>query len=193
MADWDNPRIITVTGINDSIADGEQAYLIDLAVTDGEAAYLALTIDSIPAINSDDDTVGATVSPRSLIISETEPLNPNGGMQLCPKNLADGQTFPQCSSFRVRLNTQPTAVVTFPVTNSDPIQMSVSRTTLQFSPADWATNQSVTVCGVDDGIDDSLATAMVMIGLGVSSDVGYSGYNPPDVGVTIVENCDKPL
>lgn len=55
---WDTPRIVTVTGVNDSAVDGDTTYSIVLgAATSSDPAYSGLDPDDIPLTNRNDDTI----------------------------------------------------------------------------------------------------------------------------------------
>src|SRR5205814_304465 len=121
-------QTITVTGLDDSLTDGNIAYSI---ITDpgisSDADYSGFNRADIALTNIDDDTAGITVSPTSgLITSEA------GGTD----------------SFTVVLNTQPTGDVTINLSSSDATEGSLSTVTLTFTATDWNIAQIVTVTGV---------------------------------------------
>ena len=88
------------------------------------------------------------------------------------------------ATFTVKLNIQPTANVTIGVSSSDTTEGTVSPSLLTFTSANWNANQTVTVTGVNDSLDDGNQSYTVVLAAASSSDSGYSGLNPNDVSVT---------
>jgi len=88
------------------------------------------------------------------------------------------------ATFTVKLSIQPTANVTIGVSSSDTTEGTVSPSLLTFTSANWNANQTVTVTGVNDSLDDGNQSYTVVLAAASSSDSGYSGLNPNDVSVT---------
>ena len=88
------------------------------------------------------------------------------------------------ATFTVKLSIQPTANVTIGVSSSDTTEGTVSPSLLTFTSANWNANQTVTVTGVNDSLDDGNQSYTVVLAAANSSDSGYSGLNPNDVSVT---------
>ncbi len=65
-ANWNTPQIVTVTGLDDSLDDGDVAYsLITAAASSADPNYNGLTAADVALVNLDDtDTAGITVSTR---------------------------------------------------------------------------------------------------------------------------------
>lgn len=58
-SDWDTPQTITVTGVNDSISDGDQDYTIQLSIdgtTTDNSGYKALITITVNVVNINNDT-----------------------------------------------------------------------------------------------------------------------------------------
>jgi trimeric autotransporter adhesin len=54
--DWDVAQTVTVTGVDDALDDGDAVYTIQFSATTGDdPAYTALTPDSFPVTNADND------------------------------------------------------------------------------------------------------------------------------------------
>ena len=94
------------------------------------------------------------------------------------------------ATFTVKLSSQPTANVTIGVSSSDTTEGTVSPSLLTFTSANWNANQTVTVTGVNDSLNDGNQSYTVVLASANSSDSGYSGLNPNDVSVT---NTDMTL
>ena len=55
--DWDIPQIVTVTGVDDKVADGDQNYLIQVRITTEDPFYQAVMMKDIILVNRDNDVV----------------------------------------------------------------------------------------------------------------------------------------
>src|SRR5262249_16883732 len=68
---WSAPQTVTVTGVDDNLADGNQPYAIVFsATTSTDAGYAAITPSSVAVVNVDSDTAGVTVGAISGRTSE---------------------------------------------------------------------------------------------------------------------------
>jgi len=129
--------------------------------------YQAFNAADVGLVNRDDDTFGFTIS--SLSGSSTSEV---GGSV----------------TFTVRLNSEPTANVTLPVSSSDTTEGLVSPASLVFTAANWNTTQTVTVTGVDDTILDGNVGYQITLGPATSGDALYNGHNPADFTLTNTDN-----
>ena len=176
-ANWNNPQSVTVTGVDDLSADGNQACTINFsAATSGDGEYNGMnpTPGSIPFTVLDNDSAGITVTAGStLSVSES------GTSQ----------------SFDVVLNSEPLAAVDIAVTSSDTgegIITAPALGALAFTTANWNVAQTVTVQGVDDAEVDGNQPFEVVLGAASSGDGNYNGINPNDVPcVTIDDESNK--
>jgi large repetitive protein len=168
---WATDQTVTVTGVNDNVDDGNIAYTIVTAQASGGGAnYNNLNAADIPVINVDDDTAGFTVTPVSGLTT-TE---------------AGGQ-----ATFTVRLSSQPSQNVAFSLSSNDTTEGTVSPTTLTFTGGaggNWNTDQTVTISGVDDNVDDGDIAYTIVTGPATSTDAQYTNLNPPNVTVTNQDN-----
>ena len=151
---WSTPQTVTVTGVDDSVVDGDVAYtIITAAATSTDPAYNGVKPLNGSVINLDNDAAGFTVSPAGpLIVSET------------------GTT----ADFTVALVAQPAGNVTVTVTSSDTTEGTVSPASRTFTPGNWSTPQSFTLIGVDDFVSDG-TVAYTLNGTASSADAGYNG------------------
>jgi hypothetical protein len=92
------------------------------------------------------------------------------------------------ATFTVALASPPSANVTIPVTSDTPTEGTATPATLQFTPDNWRTAQTVTVKGVDDQVADGPRDYMIVLGPATSDDGRYSGLDPDDVSVTNLDN-----
>ena len=78
--------------------------------------------------------------------------------------------------FTVKLDSQPTANVTIPISSDDVSEGTVSISNLTFTSTNWTSEQTVTVTGVDDSVVDDNVTYSVQLGMSSSNDSIYEGF-----------------
>ncbi|MBI5508173.1 MAG: Ig-like domain-containing protein [Deltaproteobacteria bacterium] len=166
-ATWSTPQLVTVTGVDDFVDDGDQAYAIVFAATaSADPAYSGLTPATLDLFNVDNDVVGINVS--AAVGSTTEA----GGT----------------ATFTIVLATQPSADVTVFFDSDTPSEGTVSSTSLTFTTSDWASVRTVTMTGVNDSIDDGNQTYNIVFTPTASADSAYDTLTPAGVLVTNVDN-----
>ena len=158
------PQTVTVTGVDDTTADGAVAYSIRTeAVVSSDPGYGGLDAADVQVTNTDNDAVGIVVTPVSGLVT-TEA----GGT----------------AAFSVVLTSTPLAPVTIPLGSSDTTEGTVSPASLVFTLADALTPQTVTVSGVDDLVADGSVAYSIGTAPPTSTDPGYAGLDAPDVAVS---------
>jgi len=163
-SNWKTPQTVTVTGINDDVDDGDQAYSIGLDPgSSTDTNYKALTPLSVAITNQDDDVSGVTVAPNSGLLT-TEA----GGT----------------ATFTVVLTSEPIAAVVIDLASSDSTEGLTSTPQLVFDAANWKIPQTVTISGVNDDVDDSDQAYSISLNLNNSSDPNYKTLSPQSVAVT---------
>jgi len=91
-------------------------------------------------------------------------------------------------AFTVVLGAQPVTNVVLTVTSADVGEVVVDSATLTFTPANWSTAKTVTVTGVDDGVDDGdQVTAVTLAVLDASSDDLWDALPDQTVSVTTLD------
>ncbi len=140
---WNSAQEVTVTGQNDPVDDDDQDYMITLnpASTAGDAKYHALTSVMYTFRNTDDDTVGLTVTELASASDPRETTTEGGGT----------------AQFKVALTTRPIANVTVTLSSGDTTEgeiTSPSSKVLTFTAGNWNSAQTVTVTGQNDHVDD---------------------------------------
>ncbi|MBU0674446.1 MAG: hypothetical protein KJ950_07375 [Proteobacteria bacterium] len=166
---WNTNQLVTVTGVDDLVTDGNQTFLIQLAAAvSTDASYNGLDPNDVSVINVDNETPGYTVGTISGNTDEA------------------GTT----ATFTVRLNTQPTADVAIALFSMNTAEGTVSPAALTFTAANWNTDQLVTVTGVDDSLADGNQTFLIQTSAALSTDINYNGLNPDDVSVINVDLVD---
>ncbi|MBK8171024.1 MAG: hypothetical protein IPK60_11865 [Sandaracinaceae bacterium] len=165
-SDWNVPQTVTVTGVNDFVADGSKVYHIVIAdAVSTDADYSGLVTPNVDVTNTDDDMRGLVVSPTSLSISE-------GG---------------SAATFTIVLTSEPIQDVTIPlaVMTGD---ATVNPTSVLFTSANWNIPQTVTVTPVDDAIADGTVMTFVQTLPATGMGLTYPGYDGPDVTLTVNDN-----
>ena len=121
-SNWDTAQTVTVRGVNDGDSTDETVTVTNTA-SGGE--YAGVTA-SVTVTVDDDDTPGITFTPAARTIRE-------------------GAT----GTYDVKLNTAPTADVTVAISSDNP-DVTVNKSSLTFTTANYATNQRVTVTAGQD-------------------------------------------
>ena len=113
---WMTPQPVIVTGVPESIDDGNVAYtIITSAATSTDPTYNGLNPADVALTNVDDDTAGFTITPTTAQTTEA------GGT----------------ATFTVKLTSLPTRNVNIPLSSSDLTEGTVSPATLVFTRANW--------------------------------------------------------
>ena len=129
--------------------------------------YSGLNASDVSVTNTDNDSVGITVTPTS------GPTTTEAG---------------GAATFTVVLTSQPTANVTIGLSSSNTAEGTVSPSSVTFTSANWNTPQTITVTGADDFLVDGAMAYSVVTAAAASSDLNYSGLNASDVSVTNTDN-----
>lgn len=143
-SNWDEPQRVTVSGVDDSDADGEVEYAIALNVIASlDGYYNGYDPADITVINSDDE-IATTVVPPNLLL-----INPLGSSQTTE---AGGS-----AQYGFSLSSQPAGNITvseqmfsFGVDAIDATEFVFSDMSFLFTPDNWNIEQNLTVTGVDD-------------------------------------------
>lgn len=162
-ANWNIGQTVTVTGVDDLVADGNQIYTIIIgAAVSSDSSYNGLDPADLNILNLDNDAPNITVSAIS------GPTTEAGGT----------------ATFTLVLNTQPGFDVTINLTSSNTNEGTVSPGFVTFTNANWATPQTITATGVNDFGADGNVVYSIITAPALSSDPGYNGFNAADVTVT---------
>jgi len=150
---------ITITGVNDNLADGNITYTITVT-----ASGMGVGTLNVSATNNDNDQPGVTFSRTSGLVT-TE----SGGTD----------------SFTVSLNTQPFGDITMSLASNLTSEGTVSPASITFTNANWNSAQQVTLTGVGDTLIDFSIPYTILSGNLVTTDArdtaAYNGMKPPDV------------
>jgi hypothetical protein len=155
--------LVTVTGQDDDLADGDQPYsVVFQAATSSDAAYAAITPQNLAITNVDDDSAGITVSTVSGDTTET------GGQ----------------ATFTIVLNSEPFDDVIVNFDSADIGEGVVDTTSLTFTAQNWSAPQTVTVTGQDDDLADGDQPYAIAFDATSSNDLAYAAITPQNIAVT---------
>ncbi|TVZ16764.1 Calx-beta domain-containing protein [Maribacter sp. MAR_2009_72] len=171
-ANWDTGVTVTVTGVDDDVADGDIIYTINTGnVTSTDSNYNGLTgadVANVTVANNDNDTIGINIGAISGNTAE------------------DGAT----ATFLVTLDSQPTAPVTIALSSSDETEGTVPDNVVM-NATNWQTGATVTITGVDDSAVDGDVEYTIVTGNVTSTDISYNGLDGDDVDdVTVINDDD---
>ncbi len=172
VANWNQPKTITITGVNDSTIDGNQAYqiIVDPAQSN-DSNYAGLTAGPISVTNIDNDVAGLQISPVSTF------------------EVGEGWS----RDVSVKLTAKPTADVTVTLAATVGLgEATLSTNTLTFTPANWNVSQIVTVSGtLGDGIDGNQPYAFTLDT--TSTDLAFEALPTRTVNASIVDGDNHVL
>jgi hypothetical protein len=166
-ANWNVPQVADVTGVNDSVADGDVAYAVQIGnAVSSDPSYSGRFAQTVPLTNLDDDVAGIIVGAGATTTTES------GG----------------AATFTIVLRSQPTANVTFALSSSDTTEGTVVPGAITFTAVNWNAPQTITVVGVDDSVADGNTPYVVTIANATSADPGYDGRFGQSVPFVNVDN-----
>jgi len=173
-AESNNPALIPNPDITYSSPDQSgQLTFQPLADATGSAEITITVNDGQPENNLTQVRFTVTVLANGVLV------NPAGGLVVTEAGGA--------ASFSVRLVLQPAADVIITLQTSNPAESLLSVSTLTFTPENWSSEQTVTVTGVDDAIDDG--NQNFQINLTASSSDGM--YNDIEIAPVTGTNQDN--
>jgi xanthine/CO dehydrogenase XdhC/CoxF family maturation factor len=170
-ANWNTSQIVTVTAVDDAVAEGAHVSRIHHATVATDPNYNGIKIPDIVVLITDNDTLGVTVTESGNLTSISEA----------------GTTS---DTYTVVLNTRPSADVTITITPDRQTDLGNGSSTaidLVFTPGNWNTAQTVTVTAVDD-LDAEGAHISTITHYATSLDPAYSGLAVRNVTAYIADN-----
>ena len=153
---------MTVTGVNDTLVDGDIAYTIVTGnAISNDPKYSGRSSPDVSVTNINDDFAGVIITTAGLVTTES------------------GTTV----TFTIALLSAPNATVTIPLSSSNTTEGTVSPASVQFTTSNWNVPRTITVTGVNDFIVDGNVAYSIVTGPATSTDTGYSGFNAEDVSL----------
>jgi hypothetical protein len=176
---WNVAQLTIVTGVDDSVDDGDQTTTVTVSVNDGASAdaYDPLPDETVTVITEDDDD---PLPPAEITVTES-----GGSTRVTEAGSSDTIT--------VVLASPPASNVVLRATSARPSEVTVSPGGLTFTPGNWSVPQRFVVTGVDDTADDGDQTTTVTISVDdAASDDRYDPLEDRGITVTTVDD-DDPL
>jgi len=161
---WDVPQTVTVTAVDDGIAEGIHNDTITHTAASVDPAYNGIAVSDVTASITDNDG-SATLSTTIVNIDETGPTS---------------------DTISINLDSEPTAIVTISA-SWDAAQVTVSPASVNFDAGNWSTPQVISVTAVDDGSVEGLHNSNVTFSA-ASTDGAYDGIPIPNVTANITDN-----
>ncbi len=177
-SNWNTPQLVTVTGKDENIVDGDVDFdIITSTASSTDPKYNGMAVDDVTFTNEDNDVAGVTVTPLTLNTSENETT----------------------ATFTVVLNSKPATDaedydVYVDIASNNLAEGTVDLSQLHFTAANWNIPDTVTVTGVDETpgsevVDGSIVFTIVnTINTTLTTDSNYDPINPDDVTVTNADN-----
>lgn len=163
VSDWDVPQIVTVTGVDDDLVDGDVVYSVVTApVMSGDLRLDGFDPEDVALANIDDDVASVIVTPTAGLVTSEAGAS---------------------ATFSVRLGAEPTADVGISISSDDTGEGVPDVAFLTFTSADWSIPQVVTVVGVDDSAADTATPYNIITSDATSSDPVFSSLVVSDVSV----------
>lgn len=155
------PRVVIVTGVDDSEVDGNVVAAIGLgSVVSADLRYAGQDPEDVVATNLDDESAQILVEPDGALVTSEAGTS---------------------ARLTVRVSTSPTAPVTVTLANPDAGEWQVPAGPLVFTTDNWTQPQSIELIGVDDDQADGDQVGMLRLPPATSTDARYAGIDPRDV------------
>lgn len=196
----DNPRIGVNTAWDTYIIDQDNLRgAATVAVTDidddgteGVCGVAELDLDVVTAMFKDNDVNwyrNQRVHGVRITDVGNQPLTE--ALTVTESNVPAGSNQ---ETFQVELSTQPEAAstVTIPIVVPANGEVTLDKTSLNFTDVNWDTPQTVTVTAVDDAIDDDNQTFNITFGVITSDDEDYDGVVPGNFIVVTTIDDENP-
>ncbi len=152
---------VTITGVDNDVDATDKTVTVS-----GTVSATSVTVPATRTLTlEDDDAAGVSVSKAALTVTEQDTTG---------------------DSYTVVLDTEPTHDVTVTVGGHSGTDVSLSASTLTFTPSNWDRTQTVTVTALND--DDTANDAVTLTHTATSTDGNYSGIAIAGVSVTVTDN-----
>jgi gliding motility-associated-like protein len=166
--EWNTPQTVFVSGKDDLVDDGDQAFVIELYNVRSEDPFYDENFhEEILGVNRDNDEAGLLLSKDNLQVQE----------ELTTSDV-----------FSVKLKSQPLTDVKIKVTSSNEEEGTVDVFWLLFQPSDWQVAKDVVVTSVDERIADGDQTFHIQLDPFASLDEKYKVLGPIEIPVVNVDN-----
>ena len=170
--DWATAQTVTVAATDDDVAEANETVTLAHAVAStDDAAYNALSDVNVTVTVTDNDSVGVSIDPTSLTVTEGSSVD-----------------------YAVKLTSEPAGDVVVTVSGQAGSGVALSGTGLSndnkltFTSVDWATAQTVTVAATDDDVAEANETVTLAHAVASTDDAAYNALSDVNVTVTVTDN-----
>ncbi|AFY85156.1 DUF4347 domain-containing protein [Oscillatoria acuminata] len=167
---WNVPQTVTVTGVDDAVADGNITYTIQTTVTSTDSIYSSINPNDVSVTNIDNDTPNILVTQSGGSTAVTE-----GGTT---------------DSYQLVLTSAPTANVNITITpdvQTDLGNGAGTAVTLTFNNTNWNNPQTITVTATDDTAVEYAHTSTISHSV-TSTDANYNGMAVGNITANVTDN-----
>ncbi|MCB1176837.1 MAG: hypothetical protein KDK36_04570, partial [Leptospiraceae bacterium] len=161
-SDYNSPKTITVSAVNDDTAEGNHTGNINHSVTSLDSNYNGISISGVIANITDNDNAGINLSKSNVSVEE-------GGVT---------------DSYTILLTSKPTSDVTVSFSTGTQINAISS---IVLNSTNWNSPQTITVRAKDDYIVEGNHIGSITHSV-VSSDALYNGFSVSDITAAITDN-----
>ena len=167
-ANWETAKSLVVSAAQDNDASDEQAN-VNYTITSTDAKYSGLTLSSLTVNVGDNDSAGVAATPSGTL------------------SLTEGQS----RSVSLSIASEPTHNVVVGIASSDAGAVTVSESSVTFTPSNWETAKSFVAAAAedDDGADESANVNYTV----TSTDTKYSGLTLSSLTVNVDDNDPSTL
>jgi hypothetical protein len=174
-ADWNVAQAVTVTAVDDAVAEGPHTATIRHAVSSSDPNYDGMVVADVTAHITDNDTAGISV------------VETDGSTAVSEGSAA-------VDRYAIVLLSRPAAEVVVTVRPDSQTDLGAGPATpiaLTFAPADWQTAQSVAVRAVDDLVVEGAHRSTIRHEAD-SEDADYRGLLVAPITVEVADNDSEP-
>ena len=164
---WDVPQAVTVSGVDDSVADGVEVSQLSVAIDTeiSDVDFMGVDSQTVDLATQDDESASFTVTESA------------GRTRVLENGPAD--------SLLVVLDSEPLDDVVITVANEDEDEVMIDTTRLTFTPANWDQQQLVSVVAGDDADIDGSTTTTIELRVDIASS-HEAFHQAPGIDVDVV-------
>ena len=163
---WNVAQVVTLTGVDDVVIDGDQAVQASFKLTSEDSNFNELE-NTLDVVNADNDVAEIVVASTGAEYLE----NSNATIE-----------------FKVMLSAQPSTGVDVKLKSSDESEVKIlGQSLLVFTEENWSTPQTVILQVVDDGSADGTQTVHIDLS-SASDDANFDGLKAVTQDYNILDN-----
>lgn len=163
---WNIPQEVTISAVNDLIAQGNRVTTLVLTPTSSDGNYENLSSKNINVSITDNDTAG-------IVITETYEIT----------NVVKGSIT---DTYTIELTAEPQASVYVNIFTQSPLI--ADQAFIAFTPYNWSIPQTVTVSASDNQVFEETFTRKILHNAS-STDITYDGMIGADLNVNVISNA----